>query len=69
MPQATEEFAWALEDVTKIVVTEDPGAYEDSSVDERTMLTFTHRIQTGGKWVRQPPQEICLMETLQDDIP
>jgi hypothetical protein len=39
VPQATEEFTWALEDVAKIVVTEASGTYEDSSVIERTMLT------------------------------
>ena len=38
--QATEDFVWVLHDVTKIIVLQESGAYEDSSVDERTMLTF-----------------------------
>ena len=67
MPQVTEEFTWALNDVTKIVVVQASGAYEDSSVSERTMLTFICSIQTGGKWVRQLPKEIGLMQTLSDD--
>ena len=53
VPQVTEEFTWSLEDVKKIVVVETSGVYVDSSVAERTMLTFTHHIQTGGKWARQ----------------
>jgi hypothetical protein len=67
VPQTTEEFAWALEDVTKIVVAEASGAYEDLSVAERTMLTFTCSIKTGGTWVRQLPKEIGLMQVMQDD--
>ena len=67
MPQATEEFALTLEDVTKIVVSQASGAYEDSSVAERTMLTFTCSIKTGGTWVRQLAKEIGLMQVMQDD--
>ena len=48
-PQATE-FDWALHDVTKISVLQATGAYEDSSVAERTRITFIYSIQTGGKW-------------------
>ena len=66
VPQATE-FTWALEDVTKIVVTEASWAYEDSPVVERTMLTFTYIIKTGGTWVRQLHKAIGLMQVIQDD--
>jgi hypothetical protein len=39
-PQDTEDLDWALEDVTKIVVVPASGAYEGSSVSERTTVTF-----------------------------
>ena len=39
-PQDTEDLDWALEDVTKIVVVPASGAYEGSSVAERTTVTF-----------------------------
>ncbi len=57
-PQAMQEFEWALHDVTKMVIEQVVGAYEDSSVTERTMLTFTCIIKTGDTWVRQLPQEM-----------
>jgi hypothetical protein len=62
--QTMEEFSWALYDVTKMVVAQKSGAYEDSSVSERTMLTFICIIKTGGKWVRQLHKEIGLMQAL-----
>ena len=67
MPQATEGLDWALEDVTKMIVTSASGAYEVSSIAERTTVTFICIIKTGGTWVRQLPKDIGLMQTLQDD--
>ncbi len=51
----------------KIVVVPESGAYEDSSVTERTTVTFICSIKTGGTWVRQLFKDIGVMQALLDD--
>ena len=58
-PTPTEEFDWVLHDVTKIFVEESIGVYEDSSVTERTRITFTSIIQMADDtWVRHPQEDV-----------
>ena len=62
------ESDWALHDVTKNFDEEAIGAYKDSSVTERTRITFTSSIQmSGGTWVHQSEEDIGLLDTLESD--
>ena len=63
------EVEWTRNEITKIKVTTAPGAYEDTPIAVRTMLTFICNIKNRGEWVRQPPQEIGLLSVIADDTP
>ena len=63
-----KSYDWDLNEITRLYVLQETGTDDDSSVVSRTMITVNSRMQrAGGKWVRQPSEEINLLVVVEDD--